>query len=178
MVRSRESYTLRSGRRAYLKDRLSTASLLQKTRRVPTRWLRPRQTAPGWDARVIADCRWPIADGKLEAKIQLGCAKMGRAMVIELPAGKKMFRWLRVTVRMIRFGFPAANSSPNRSKILYGSAVTKKQNLRCVPDDSRDRHHSHSVAREFLYRWHLVRATGDVPRARLSALLDLDYCSR
>jgi hypothetical protein len=91
-IRIPASCTWRSGRRAYPKGRLSTASLLRRTRRVPTQWLRQRRSVARWDARVIADCRWPIADGKLEAKIQLGCARMERATVIEQTAGERMFR--------------------------------------------------------------------------------------
>ena len=126
IVRSRGSCTSRSGRTAYPRDRLSTASLLRRTRRVPTRWLHLRRSVVRWDAMITADCQLRIADWKLEAKIQLGCARMERATVIEQPADEKMFRWLRMMARMIRFELPAANPSPNRSKIVCEWALTKK----------------------------------------------------
>src|ERR1041385_4111077 len=102
---------------------------------------------------------------------------MARATAIEQPAGEKMFRQLRMMVRMIRFELPAARPAPSRSKIVSAWALTKKRNLRCVRGDAQDCLHSHSVAGEFLYRRNMVRGTGDARRARRSTLLDLDYCS-
>ena len=156
---------------------MNTASQLRRTRQVPRRPLRRRQSVVRWDARAIADCLLPKADWKLEAKIRFGCARTERAKAIEQPAGEKMFRWLPMMVRMIRCEPPLANPAPSRSKIVYASVLTKKRNLRCVRGDAQECLHSYSVARDFLYRRHLVPATGDARRARRSTLLDLDYCS-